>query len=131
MLFGGLKLASVGFISSIGAVAASNVLYAIRRFLNPALVANQRTKRSPILKTAVVYGCFLGTSANLRYQVERVLISDACTNQLYFSIVIKTFLHLNNLVVKIHPFFSVSVTKVHTHSNDSFFEGIEKHLASF
>ena len=71
VLFGGLKLASVGFISSIGAVAASNVLYAIRRFLNPALVANQRTKRSPILKTAVVYGCFLGTSANLRYQVER------------------------------------------------------------
>ena len=137
VLFGGLKLASVGFISSIGAVTASNVLYAIRRFLNPALVANQRTKRSPILKTAVVYGCFLGTSANLRYQVESELISDSCTNQLYFSIVITTFLHLNNLVVKIRLFlfiFSISVTKVHTHthiySNDSFFEGIEKHLAS-
>jgi hypothetical protein len=85
VLFGGVKLASVGFISSIGAVASSNVLYAIRRFLNPALGAYQRNKRSPILKTAVVYGCFLGTSANLRYQVKRVLISDACTNQFYFN----------------------------------------------
>jgi hypothetical protein len=84
VLFGGVKLASVGFISSIGAVGASNVLYAIRRFLNPALVAYQRNKRSPMLKTAVVYGCFLGTSANLRYQVNRVLISDASTNQFLF-----------------------------------------------
>jgi hypothetical protein len=84
VLFGGVKLASVGIISSIGAVGASNVLYAIRRFLNPALVAYQRNKRSPMLKTAVVYGCFLGTSANLRYQVNRVLISDASTNQFLF-----------------------------------------------
>jgi hypothetical protein len=93
VLFGGVKLASVGFISSIGAVGASNVLYAIRRFLNPALVAYQRNKRSPMLKTAVVYGCFLGTSANLRYQVNRVLISDASTNQFYFSIAVTTLLH--------------------------------------
>ena len=67
---GGLKLASVGFISSIGAVAASNILYGIRRLLNPAIVTNQQNRRSPILKTAVVYGGFLGTSANLRYQVK-------------------------------------------------------------
>jgi hypothetical protein len=93
VLFGGVKLASVGIISSIGAVGASNVLYAIRRFLNPALVAYQRNKRSPMLKTAVVYGCFLGTSANLRYQVNRVLISDASTNQFYFSIAVTTLLH--------------------------------------
>lgn len=92
VLFGGLKLASVGIISSIGAVAASNVLFVIRRFLNPALVANQGNKRSPILKTAVVYGCFLGTSANLRYQVGRVLIFDPCTHQSYFSTVIANFL---------------------------------------
>lgn len=69
VLFGGLKLASVGFISSIGAVAASNILYTVRKLLNPALATTQRTKRSPILKTAVVYSCFLGVSANLRYQV--------------------------------------------------------------
>ncbi|KAL9418678.1 hypothetical protein AB3S75_036600 [Citrus x aurantiifolia] len=68
VLFGGLKLASVGFISSIGAVAASNILYAIRKFINPAFT-NQQVKRSPILKTAVVYSCFLGISANLRYQI--------------------------------------------------------------
>lgn len=69
VLIGGIKLASVGFISSIGTVAASNVLYNVRRLLSPAVVVNQRNKRSPILKTALVYGCFLGTSANLRYQV--------------------------------------------------------------
>lgn len=69
VLFGGLKLGSVGFISSIGTVATSNILYALRRFLSPALTAGQRNKRSPILKTAIVYGCFLGTSANLRYQI--------------------------------------------------------------
>ncbi|KAB1214116.1 hypothetical protein CJ030_MR5G017380 [Morella rubra] len=88
VLFGGLKLASVGFISSIGAVAASNVSYTIRRLLNPAPVANQRNKRSPILKTAVVYGFFLGTSANLRYQVIAGIvehrISDEFSSQILF-----------------------------------------------
>ncbi|GAV62447.1 DUF399 domain-containing protein/DUF3411 domain-containing protein [Cephalotus follicularis] len=74
VVIGGLKLASVGFISSIGAVAASNGLYAIRRFINPTSVANLRMKRSPILRTAVVYGTFLGTSANLRYQIIAGLV---------------------------------------------------------
>ncbi|XP_047978305.1 protein RETICULATA-RELATED 6, chloroplastic-like isoform X2 [Salvia hispanica] len=68
VLIGGLKLAGVGFISSIGAVASSNILYAIRRLLNPKFASEQLNKRSPILKTALVYGSFLGTSANLRYQ---------------------------------------------------------------
>ncbi|CAA3033401.1 Hypothetical predicted protein [Olea europaea subsp. europaea] len=70
VLFGGLKLASVGFISSIGAVASSNILYSVRKFLNTSIAGKQWNKRSPILKTALVYGCFLGTSANLRYQVQ-------------------------------------------------------------
>ncbi|XP_028111005.1 protein RETICULATA-RELATED 6, chloroplastic-like [Camellia sinensis] len=70
VLFGGLKLAGVGFISSIGTAVASNILYAVRKLLNPALDTKQRIKRSPILKTAVVYGGFLGTSANLRYQTR-------------------------------------------------------------
>lgn len=74
VLFGGLKLASVGFISSIGAVASSNSLFAVRKFLNPAIATNERIVRSPILKTAVVYACFLGLSANLRYQVFRKLV---------------------------------------------------------
>lgn len=69
VLIGGLKLASVGFISSIVTVAASNSLYAIRKLVNPSVVGNQR-KRSPTFKTAVTYGCFLGTSTNLRYQVR-------------------------------------------------------------
>ncbi|KAF2319195.1 hypothetical protein GH714_013895 [Hevea brasiliensis] len=34
VLLGGLKLSCVGFISSIGAVAASNMLYAIRKMIN-------------------------------------------------------------------------------------------------
>lgn len=71
VFIGGLKLASVGFISSIGAVAASNVLYAIRRYLIPGLGGSNK-RRSPIFKTAVVYASFLGTSANLRYQVGLV-----------------------------------------------------------
>lgn len=69
VFIGGLKLSSVGFISSIAAVASSNILYAARKFFNPVLVSSGRTKRSPILKTAVVYGGFLGISANLRYQI--------------------------------------------------------------
>ena len=69
VLIGGLKLSGVGLISSIGAVAISNLLYVVCRLLNPTLVVKERNKRSPIFKTAVVYGCFLGTSANLRYQV--------------------------------------------------------------
>lgn len=67
---GGLKLAGVGFISSVGAVASSNLLYILRKFINPGLVTNQQIKRSPILKTAAVYSSFLGISANLRYQVK-------------------------------------------------------------
>lgn len=70
VLIGGLKLGSVGVISSIGAVVASNILYAMRKLLNPTLANSQVNKRSPIFKTAAVYGAFLGTSANLRYQVE-------------------------------------------------------------
>ncbi|XP_002520805.2 protein RETICULATA-RELATED 6, chloroplastic isoform X1 [Ricinus communis] len=81
VLFGGLKLSSVGFISSIGAVAASNTLYTIRKFLNPALVTDQRTRRSPILKTALVYSCFLGTSANLRYQIIAGLIEHRISDE--------------------------------------------------
>ncbi|KAL4320006.1 hypothetical protein GQ457_18G004290 [Hibiscus cannabinus] len=69
VIVGGLKLASVGIISSIGAVASSNILYSIRKVLDPKLASNQQMKRSPILKTALVYGGFLGTSANLRYQI--------------------------------------------------------------
>lgn len=71
VLLGGLKLAGVGFISNIGAVASSNILYAIRRLLSPNFASKEVNKRSPILKTALVYGSFLGTSANLHYQVSQ------------------------------------------------------------
>ncbi|KAK2982457.1 hypothetical protein RJ640_026300 [Escallonia rubra] len=81
VLLGGFKLASVGFISSIGAVASSNILYALRNFLNPAIDNNQQNKRSPILKTAAVYSCFLGTSANLRYQVIAGIVEHRISDQ--------------------------------------------------
>ncbi|GER46612.1 hypothetical protein STAS_23669 [Striga asiatica] len=68
VIVGGLKLAGVGFISSIGAVGSSNLLYSIRKLLNPTIGSGQLNKRSPVLKTAVVYSSFLGFSANLRYQ---------------------------------------------------------------
>ncbi|KAK7379416.1 hypothetical protein VNO80_04876 [Phaseolus coccineus] len=81
VVFGGLKLASVGFISSIGAVASSNSLYGIRKFLNPAVVTEQRNIRSPILKTAVIYACFLGISANLRYQIIAGIVEHRISEQ--------------------------------------------------
>ncbi|KAK6235610.1 hypothetical protein SCA6_010947 [Theobroma cacao] len=81
VLVGGLKLASVGFISSIGTVAASNILYAIRKVLNPKLVSEQQIRRSPILKTAAVYGCFLGTSANLRYQIIAGIVEHRISDE--------------------------------------------------
>ncbi|KAG4377050.1 hypothetical protein GLYMA_18G023200v4 [Glycine max] len=81
VVFGGLKLASVGFISSIGAVASSNSLYAIRKVLNPAVVTEQRIMRSPILKTAFIYACFLGISANLRYQIIAGIVEHRISEQ--------------------------------------------------
>ncbi|KAL3334390.1 hypothetical protein AABB24_030899 [Solanum stoloniferum] len=74
VLIGGLKLAGVGFVSSIGAVASSNILFAMRKVLNPTFTTVQPNKRSPVLKTALVYSSFLGTSANLRYQVIAGLV---------------------------------------------------------
>ncbi|KAM0013293.1 putative hem-binding uptake, Tiki superfamily, ChaN [Helianthus debilis subsp. tardiflorus] len=98
VVVGGVKLAGVGFISSIGAVAASNVLYTARKFLNPTPVNTQQVKRSPIMKTAVVYSSFLGTSANLRYQIIAGLVehrlSDMFADQTLFvnmiSFVVRT-----------------------------------------
>ncbi|XP_006654538.3 protein RETICULATA-RELATED 5, chloroplastic-like [Oryza brachyantha] len=74
VLVGGLKLASVGFISSVGAGASSDLLYAARRVLKPSVNAEAGRKRSPIWKSAAVYSCFLGTSANLRYQIIAGLV---------------------------------------------------------
>lgn len=78
---GGLKLAGVGFISSIAAVASSNVVYIVRKMLNPALAGKQQIKRSPIFKTASVYSFFLGTSANLRYQIIAGLVEHRLSDQ--------------------------------------------------
>uniref|UniRef100_A0ACD5TGC5 Uncharacterized protein n=1 Tax=Avena sativa TaxID=4498 RepID=A0ACD5TGC5_AVESA len=69
VIFGGLKLAGVGFISSIGAGVSSDLLYAVRGVLKPSVSVEVGRKRAPILKSAAVYSCFLGTSANLRYQI--------------------------------------------------------------
>ncbi|ONK77127.1 uncharacterized protein A4U43_C02F3370 [Asparagus officinalis] len=69
VLIGGLKLAGVGFISSIGAGSISHILYAIRRAFGTDLSSDKNPRRTPVLKSAVVYGYFLGTSANLRYQI--------------------------------------------------------------
>ncbi|XP_015079278.1 protein RETICULATA-RELATED 5, chloroplastic [Solanum pennellii] len=81
VLVGGLKLAGVGFVSSIGAVASSNILFAMRKVFNPTFTTVQKNKRSPILKTALVYSSFLGTSANLRYQVIAGLVEHRLADQ--------------------------------------------------
>lgn len=69
ILVGGLKLFAVGFISSIGTLAGTNFVLGARQFFSPQTTKIPNNKRSPLLKTALVYGSFLGTSANLRYQV--------------------------------------------------------------
>ncbi|KAI5019009.1 hypothetical protein ZWY2020_043897 [Hordeum vulgare] len=69
VIVGGLKLAGVGFISSVGAGVSSDLLYAVRGVLKPSVSVGAVRKRAPVLKSAAVYSCFLGTSANLRYQV--------------------------------------------------------------
>ncbi|XP_019192344.1 PREDICTED: protein RETICULATA-RELATED 6, chloroplastic-like [Ipomoea nil] len=82
VIVGGLKLASVGFISSIGAVTSSNILFGMRKIINPTLAnKTQQNKRSPVLKTALVYGGFLGTSANLRYQIIAGIIEHRISDQ--------------------------------------------------
>lgn len=74
VLVGGLKLFSVGFIASIGTVAFTNTALGIKQRLNPQKMEKKQNKRSPIVKTAFVYSCFLGTSANLRYQAIAGLV---------------------------------------------------------
>ncbi|KAL6123505.1 hypothetical protein ACLB2K_076027 [Fragaria x ananassa] len=53
----------------------------VRKFINPALVTDQQKKRSPILKTAIIYGGFLGTSANLRYQIIAGLVEHRLSDE--------------------------------------------------
>ncbi|CAM0883022.1 unnamed protein product [Alopecurus aequalis] len=74
VLMGGLKLAGVGFVSSIGAEVASDVLKAARRVLGPSASMEVERAKAPIWKSAAVYSGFLGTSANLRYQVIAGLV---------------------------------------------------------
>ncbi|MCO5546952.1 hypothetical protein L7F22_000391 [Adiantum nelumboides] len=70
----GMKLFSVGFIASIGTVAFTNSVLGLKQRLNPQKLQNRQNKRSPIIKTAFVYSCFLGISANLRYQAIAGLV---------------------------------------------------------
>nr|BAJ89565.1 predicted protein [Hordeum vulgare subsp. vulgare] len=65
--------AGVGFVFSIGAGVASDVLYAAHRVLSATSIEAERL-RAPIWKAASVYSGFLGTSANLRYQVIAGLV---------------------------------------------------------
>lgn len=72
VVVGGVKLAVVGFVSSIGTIGVSNTMVGIRQRLSKEAVVGEGGggTRPPIVKTAMVYGGFLGTSANLRYQVS-------------------------------------------------------------
>ncbi|KAG9445448.1 hypothetical protein H6P81_016788 [Aristolochia fimbriata] len=85
VLLGGIKLSGVGFVSSISAVAASNALYALRTLLNPEVSKKIKNRRSPILKTAVVYSSFLGTSANIRYQIIAGLVEHRISDHILSS----------------------------------------------
>ncbi|EOA23537.1 hypothetical protein CARUB_v10016732mg [Capsella rubella] len=82
VVVGGLKLAGVGVVSSFAAVGGSNALNVVRKFIKPELVVAQKPKRSPLLKTAMVYGGFLGVSANIRYQIIAGLIEHRLSDEL-------------------------------------------------
>ncbi|CAH8265433.1 unnamed protein product [Arabidopsis lyrata] len=82
VIVGGLKLAGVGVVSSFAAVGSSNALYAIRKFIKPELGVGEQAKRSPMLKTALVYGGYLGTSSNIRYQIIAGLIEHRISDEL-------------------------------------------------
>ncbi|XP_057873190.2 protein RETICULATA-RELATED 5, chloroplastic [Cryptomeria japonica] len=68
VVMGGMKLFCVGFVSSIATVSVTNTLFTIRQQWRTGVARNDVKTKSPVLKTALVYGSFLGTSANLRYQ---------------------------------------------------------------
>lgn len=82
VLLGGLKLFGVGFVSSIGTLSVGNGIWAVRKAFNQELASKPAAKRSPMFKTAFVYGGFLGLSANLRYQVTYQAFSIA-NSQMY------------------------------------------------
>lgn len=68
VLMGGLKLFCVGFLSSVGTVSITNTLFSIRQQWSQGVEKHNIKVQYPVAKTAFVYGCFLATSANLRYQ---------------------------------------------------------------
>lgn len=103
VLLGGLKLFGVGFVSSIGTLSVSNGVWALRQAFNRELSLKPGSaKRSPMFKTAFVYGGFLGLSANLRYQVRLSSYSITChTHSLYALYVLYTS-SLNTFQVLYH-----------------------------
>ncbi len=64
----GSKLLAVGFGSSMLAVGITNALIAIRSMLD-SNYRSQNPAQNP-LTTSAAYASYLGTSANLRYQVR-------------------------------------------------------------
>ncbi|KAJ8648031.1 hypothetical protein MRB53_001054 [Persea americana] len=69
-----------------GAISITTTLLA--QLLNPTLVVKERNKRSPIFKTAVVYGCFLGTSANLRCKYQKLCATRLLSLQLLRALIL-------------------------------------------
>ena len=63
----GAKLLGVGFGSSMLGVGITNLLITVRSMLDPDF-QSQNAPQNP-LTTSAAYASYLGTSANLRYQV--------------------------------------------------------------
>lgn len=85
VLVGGVKLFGVGFVSSIGTVGLSNLFVSFKQNLNPAGAVTVRNQRPPVVKTALVYGSFLGVSANLRYQAISGIVEHWIADYILFS----------------------------------------------
>ncbi|GBG63408.1 hypothetical protein CBR_g38031 [Chara braunii] len=65
VVVGGGKLFGVGLVASMGTLSLTNAYMNFRQKMKPQKTAS---RRSPLLKTGLVYALFLATSSNLRYQ---------------------------------------------------------------
>lgn len=85
VLLGGLKLFCVGFLSSVSTLSVTNILFSIRQQWGTGIEKHNIKVQYPVLKTAFVYGCFLGTSANLRYQFVAGIVEHWVADYLLVS----------------------------------------------
>ncbi|CAG9465949.1 unnamed protein product [Pedinophyceae sp. YPF-701] len=69
----GIQLVGVGFMSSMIGVALTNCLLYIKKAMDPTFVSNPPQN---VATMAVIYGLYMGSSSNLRYQTLAGLLEE-------------------------------------------------------